>query len=409
MSNRFGAAFGTLAVNVANLAFGVVTGIISARGLAPDDRGIFVALILWTGLIAALSLLGLEQAIVFRGGGSWTTASAQAKALRRPAYLQVLPFVVASLAVNLFVVRQHGSYVPLAVLATLTIPFNAVTQLSLAPLLAGSRSTLWNAIRLLPAGVYAAGAAALLATDRFSLSTGVFAWVTGGAIAAGVSWTLLRGGCEFDSPDVDVAALRSYGRGVTVASAPSMVRGRIDQLVLGIVAAPSQLGVYAVAVSLAAVAEVLVVTMDQLLFPRFVAHPELASRARGIALAAGACGMVLVLPAALFGRPVIGAVYGVEYVGAAAPLVVLVAGVAVRLGVVVLAARAKARRQLKALIRAETVSLLFSCAMIGVLWPIWGQVGAAVAVVAGQLAAGVMMWFAVDKEVRDEPSNRAAR
>ena len=399
MSNRFGAAFGTLAVNVANLAFGVVTGIVSARGLAPDDRGIFVALILWSGLGAVLSLLGLEQAIVFGGGGSWITAAAQARALHWPAFRQVLPFVIASLAVNLFVVRQHGTYVPLAVLATLTIPLNAVTQLILAPLLAGHRYGPWNAIRLLPSGVYAAGAAALLATDRFSLSTGLCAWVAGGAVAAGVSWTFLRGGHDVDGPEVDVAALRNYGRSVTVAGAPSMVRGRIDQLVLGIVAAPSQSGSTPLPFRSRLSRRSSSSRQDQLLFPRFVAHPRLASRARAIALAAGASGMVLVLPAALFGRPVIRAVYGVEYVGAAVPLVVLVAGVAVRLCVVVLAARAKARRQLKALIRAETVSLLFSCLMIGVLWPIWGQVGAAAAVVAGQLAAGVMMWFAVDKEV----------
>jgi O-antigen/teichoic acid export membrane protein len=388
LSRRFGPAFATLAANVANLVFGVVTGIISARGLTPDDRGIFVALILWTALFSMFSLVGLDQAVVFRGGGSWNLAVGQARALISPTARQLVPFVLVSLIVNLFLVRHDASYLPLALLATATIPLNAVTQLSLAPLLAGSRLFPWNAIRLVPSAVYAVGATTLLVTERFSLASGIGAWVSGNVVAAAVAVCFLRVGNRSTGDvvnTVDLSALRSYGRGVTIAAVPSVLRGRIDQLVLGIVAAPSELGVYAVAVSLAAVAEVIVVTADQVLFPRFVAQPRLAARARGLAVTASACCLLLVVPAAALGAPVIRATYGPEYVDAAGPLVVLVAGVAIRLGVVILAARAKAQRRLDALIRAEVVSL-------------WGQLGAAVAVVLGQAAAAGLMWFAVEKE-----------
>jgi O-antigen/teichoic acid export membrane protein len=55
----------TLLVNILTLAINVGTGIITARLLAPDGRGMLAAMILWPQLLAGLLALGLPSALLY--------------------------------------------------------------------------------------------------------------------------------------------------------------------------------------------------------------------------------------------------------------------------------------------------------------------------------------------------------
>ena len=82
----------------------------------------------------------------------------------------------------------------------------------------------------------------------------------------------------------DVSSVKAYGRRAFAASLPEMLRSRTDQLVMVAVAQPAMLGVYAVATSVAAVAELLALTANQLAFPRFVTSARLRSVGGRLAL-----------------------------------------------------------------------------------------------------------------------------
>src|SRR5690606_32175035 len=61
-----GAWLGTLATNLAILLCGLVSGILSARLLAPEGRGALAAVLFWPHLITSLGLCSLPAAVIFR-------------------------------------------------------------------------------------------------------------------------------------------------------------------------------------------------------------------------------------------------------------------------------------------------------------------------------------------------------
>jgi O-antigen/teichoic acid export membrane protein len=56
----------TFATQVLVLALNVATGVLTARLLGPDGRGVFTAVTLWPQFMAMLALFGLQNAVVFR-------------------------------------------------------------------------------------------------------------------------------------------------------------------------------------------------------------------------------------------------------------------------------------------------------------------------------------------------------
>ena len=61
-----GAWLGTLATNAAILLCGLLTGVLSARLLAPEGRGALAAVLFWPHLITSLALFSLPAAVIFR-------------------------------------------------------------------------------------------------------------------------------------------------------------------------------------------------------------------------------------------------------------------------------------------------------------------------------------------------------
>jgi O-antigen/teichoic acid export membrane protein len=61
-----GAWLGTLATNAAILLCGLATGVLSARLLAPEGRGVLAAVLFWPHLITSLASFSLPAAVISR-------------------------------------------------------------------------------------------------------------------------------------------------------------------------------------------------------------------------------------------------------------------------------------------------------------------------------------------------------
>jgi enterobacterial common antigen flippase len=67
-SNLSGAWLGTVVASGAILLSGLATGVLTARLLEPQGRGVLAAVLFWPHLITSLGLLSLPSAMIFRQG-----------------------------------------------------------------------------------------------------------------------------------------------------------------------------------------------------------------------------------------------------------------------------------------------------------------------------------------------------
>ncbi|NYG54700.1 O-antigen/teichoic acid export membrane protein [Nocardioides perillae] len=354
-----------------------------------------MAIVLWVATLSTVSLLGGQQAIIYFGRQS-SSGVGRAVTLVRSSWVEIALCSAALAAIVLWLTSAHSSRAILTLLATAIIPISAIVQALLSGLLSDARLSVWNAVRLVPAATYAMASLLLLSLEEFSIVTGLVALTVGNA-AALVAVLVVVGQRGPLVPDdaTPVGEMKSYGRRSLMSSLPAMLRGRTDQLVLAAVAAPSVLGVYAVAASVAAVADVVSVTVGQLAFPRFVEDARLRTKARRLATTAIALTLIAIIPVAAGGDWLIRHVYGPAYVPAADPLSILLVAAAVKVGIAFLSAESQALDKLRLLGLAHSSTLIATGMLVATLVPVWGMTGAASAVLIGQVACLSVLWLGV--------------
>ena len=408
---RLRSGFGdTLAANVLNLALGVITGVLTARGLPPADRGELIALVLWSGAIATVALVGLDEALIYGSQGHDGSASALARSLTRPALTQSGVGAIALAAISVFIIEPESfrDWV-LVLLVSSIVPLNAANQLLMSPLRAVRRTHVWNLLRVVPQVVYAGGATALLLAHHITVFNGIAVLVAGVFVTTVCAFYVrLRSVDGYELHANVLSDVRAYGRRLLVASLPAQLAPRIDGLLLGALFASELLGVYAVATSIAGIVLVLAITLDQVLFPRWVAQGssvKVVQRALVLSILFATSISLLI---ALFAGPAIRVVYGRGYVEAVDPLRILLVGVTLRVGAAVLTARLKARGDLRRLTRANVGGLVAGVATFVALTPSFGMSGAAwSSVISASVTFLVVAWpWSAETSPRDEVSQR---
>lgn len=387
LRSRGGAVASTTVVNFTMLAVGVITGVITAQAFEPSERGVFLGVVLWSGTIAAFALMGLDHALIYAAQGDGRRANRLSAGLRRRVTGQTTVGAVLCLVVNLYLTRNSGAlgYV-LAVVGLLPVVLNGLTQMRLAPLLIAGRFTAWNLVRLASPVAYLLVLGTLHAIGRLTLLTALSAVALGGfaSLVIAVCTSSKAEGAVVEN--ADIRHIVKYGRQLLLVTVPAFLAARADQLLMGVLAAPATLGVYAVAVSVASVVDVPKQTIEQLAFPHFARtgwrRREVWLQGAGLTLIA-ALGCVLLLLAA---RPLVPRIYGADYAPAIDPLPWLLGAAALRVGAVFMGAAAKAAGQIRMLAKSQAASLAVTMGALVTLMPWVGAVGAAAAVLAGQTA-----------------------
>jgi O-antigen/teichoic acid export membrane protein len=368
---------GSIAVTFVNLGLGVLTGVLTARGLEPHDRGALLTLLLWTGVLSIFSMIGLDDALVFHANGEPQRAARLQRALTPQAMVQGGVATAILLAVTVFAVARHGPQLVLpSVIVVGNVWLSNLTRLRTAHLRAAQRFMAWNAVRLLPQLGFAPTVLVLALSGHLTVASAVVAYTAANLITTVSAFMLAPSQPGDPGP---LRPVRRYGRRAFAATAPMFANQRLDQLLLGTFFAPQYLGVYAVAVSIAQIIATLGTTMEQILFPRLMSGRTSSAGVSRVLLQAGlgAAGVAAVL--AIPGEFLIRLVYGEPYVGAAVPLMILASGAVVLVMTNVLAAEAKSQDRLSDLIRAQVVGVVMTSAALPGLTPYFGITGAAVA------------------------------
>ena len=314
------------------LVVNFVTGVLTARLLAPDGRGALAALSLWAQTLGFVSALGFSEAITFLQA-SRANRDTGSRLLGTSLVVTLLCGTVG-LAVGEWVLphvlaAQTPATLTLGRLFLLTIYLVIATETAKA-LLAGDQDfKSLNTMRLAQPALYAVVLLALGATHRATVPTVLVAATVTGVLALLVIWARLARRVGFGRPSLGV--LReglAYGLRQQGANFSRLTNSRLDLLIIPAFMAAGEVGRYAIATNLSGLIFALLGSVSLVVFPAATraggaAGLALIARSLRLVLAAGlllSAAMFLVAP--LFVR----CVYGAGFVGAISPLRILLPG-----------------------------------------------------------------------------------
>lgn len=252
---REGPAFlGTAVIQFAMVALGVITGIVTGRLLGPQGRGELAAITLWPTIFVFVASLGLNQAVVFHTGKRLHSLSEVWTASVVLGIVESLLVVVVGLVLMPVLFRQYSANSQrLGVIFLMATPALFLGGLS-ANLFQGKGDLFrFNLIRMIAPGCYAIGLPVLLLLRRCSLQAILGTQIVGYIAALIVGLGLLYH-CEKPTFLWRAHAgkdLLSYGVRSHLTNLTSYFNQRVDQLILSLLVPAQELGLYAVAVSLA--------------------------------------------------------------------------------------------------------------------------------------------------------------
>jgi antigen flippase len=394
------AMFRSVGTQVLIVVMNIVTGIITARLLGAEGRGVYVAITLWPPLLAMLATSGLNSAVIFRLRRNPASADAVAgAALLMALGGSLLAIAIGAALLPLFLRAYPPATVLFAQLCLAAITVNA-TQIVIKQSFAGAGQYWYcNLTHLLPQLFHLLALVAIMLAATVTARGAALALFVSGAVAVLAVlpkfWRTLRP--RFAAIREEFRELRSY----SFRAAPSgLVTAFIlhsDRLVLIPLLPARELGFYAVAFSFSRVVQFVQPALQSILLSHMSAQGESAPRVHDVA-----CRILLAsLTAAcmllwLSGEWLLGFAYGAEFAAANRlfRLLVIEASLGVLAQVSVQLYLARDRPGVVSTI--QTLTLGVSLALLITLVPRFGAIGAAAAL----LTAGAVRWLMLIGGVR---------
>jgi O-antigen/teichoic acid export membrane protein len=381
-------------VNVVIMAAAFVTAPLQARALGPSGRG---------DLAAILVPFGLAPLILHLGIGAYGA--------RQAARGKPLGPLLGSLGSATLVIGVLGALagVPLAaylaegrdtVHTYLLVAFALLPVGLVGTLLISVNSGLerWNVViaaRLIPplSGVIALAALYLL--DALTVESAAIVAIAGGVASTIPLFGILRGRkLSFDPPVIREGI--PFGLKAWLGGLASLSNTRVDQLLMITLVSPRQLGLYAVAVSLAGFSGALTAGLGPPLFTRVAAgETELAARALRVSLVLAGIATIIV---ALLTPPLIYVLFGSPFEDSIPMAWILLAAGIPLAGATVLTAALTATGRPGVPAVAEAVALVVTIAGLAVLLPPFAGIGAAIVSLVAYLANFVIQFRSARRE-----------
>ena len=306
-----------------------LSGIVSARALGPDGRGVTAALFTVTQLAAFLFAMGVARSLSL----FIARRPEDGPSLFSSWLLLLLPLSAAAIAVTYVLLpvifaTDGEEAIAIGRWFVFTIPLGVALELAWGVLLGRQDFLFYNSLRFAHMALVAASLALLWALDSLTVETAcIWASVaTGIALFAGLARAIRLVGVARPDLPLLMSSLWYGVRGQGVALA-TQVTARLDVAILPAFVVAASVGLYSVATSLSLIVYTLSNVFAGLVIPAAASHPE-RGPAKVIAslwaslLIAAAVAIVL----AVLGRPLLGLVYGDDFRDAAEPLVLLLPG-----------------------------------------------------------------------------------
>jgi Membrane protein involved in the export of O-antigen and teichoic acid len=239
----------SIAAGVGGQLLLVISGPLVARILGVEGRGYLAALYVWPGMLAALGTLGIPVACSYFLNSEPGQAGRILGVVYRMAIAQAVILTAILGAFLFWWGRGKPEEVQVAIYPTLLIiPAGLAQEYALAVLQGKQRFSAFNAMRLLPALLYAICVVILFLLRENRLFIVVLLWVST-FLLAGVTTTIValrQTRIDWNIQSDLRRQIRKFGlRGHIGAIAP-VDSLRLDQLAASIFLAPAALGIYVV-------------------------------------------------------------------------------------------------------------------------------------------------------------------
>ena len=376
---------------------GLGIAILVARLLGPEGRGEIAIILLYPLLLHALLGMAINEAIVFRGARrEGTVERLGPTALALALVLGLTGVALGWLLAPLLYDDQRPEVLAAARLYLAMIPLGLV-GLYLSSLFQGRLEYgAWNAIRLTTTLVTLAGVAVVAIAATRSVTAVTLAYLAGYAAAAALALAMAASrGWLAGRPDSDAArALIRFAAPLLVAVAIQVASDRLDQLAIANLLEPIDLGLYVAAIALGGIPVAPAATLANVGYPRIAAADSAEARGRVIERylrAALALALALALVILLVGDLLVVALFGTAFAPATPILRWYVLGATLMAARLVLAQAVKASGRPSAALVADLIGLAVSAAMLILLLPALGAVGASIAFLLTQ--AATLSWL----------------
>ena len=392
---------GTFATRLITLAFGLVTGIVTARALGPENRGVFGLVCMFPASLVTLTKLGQGIASVYFIRREKEDVRAVASNLVLIALLTAIVLIAIVLALHPLLLNSILRGVPLwALLASIPLLPTMLLESHLYGVLqATDRFRVYNTRLLAESIITMSGMILALAVLKLGLAGAL-------GVAIGVRlcmtlwvvWTIHR-----ESPlsfRFDLALFRRmirYGLKSHVQTIASHFHFKADIYLVAYFLAPSQVAFYSIAARLAEHLLWFPQALGMALFPR-LAGSGVGDAHRLTALAVRQTLVATALPAILlaaFAPILITTWYGAEYAPTAAPLRWVCLGIVMMSLYVLLTRNFTSRNRQGVNIFAAYLALGGNLLLNLYMIPRYGIVGAAISSACSYSAATLVLlvWF----------------
>ncbi len=387
----------TFATRLITIGFGLFTGIITARVLGPENRGLFSLVALFPASIVTLAKLGQGVASVYfirreKQDVSQVASNVLFIALGVGAVLIAVAFLSRDFLLTTFL---RGAPPWSLTLVLPLIPILLVESAMYGVLQSTDRFRVYN-VRLIAESILTLGGMVLVLVVLDAGLAGALGVAVGVRLVM-VIWVLrtIHVGTPLRAR-FDVALLRRmirYGLKSHVQTIASHFHFKADIYLIAYFTSPAEVAFYAIAARLAEHIMHVPQSLGMVLFPRLAgsdverAHALTATACRQTVVVTGLSGLTL----ALVGRVLITTWYGQAYASAAAPLVYICGGIVMMSLYVLLSRNFTSRNKQTVNIFAAYVALIGNLLLNVILIPRYGITGAAISTAASYSTAALLL------------------
>ena len=266
----------TTLANILVLFINILTGIITARLLGPNDKGIQAAIILWPGLLIGFSAIGLPAALLYH---IRKTVDRKNAFLTAALVLGVSAGVVAAIIGVAFVPVWLGNYsaqtVRIAQIYMVFVPIAVLSTVYTSVVQADSEFQIYNGLRLLQPVVTLSVLLLLFTTGTMTAGTAALAFLCPSVPAIFWLWYRTRHLYSFSLTHFREVyrQLLSYGVRSYSGDILAIASSQFDKIVVVSLLEPESVGLYTVAFSLAKMLVVFGSAVVSVLLPRIIGRP----------------------------------------------------------------------------------------------------------------------------------------
>jgi len=297
---------GSLVVAAVSQGVLIVSGVLVARSLGPEDRGYLALLPVVPAVCALIGLAGLPPALTYYIARDRTGAGRMVSSLLRVGVLQIAAIVILQAAAFVYLFADDPSGVKVAALVAVFLgPGIVLWTYGLAVLQGQHRFDAFNLLRVIPTSSYVVVVLALFLLGRADLVPVTLAYVgttfLGGVLTLAVA-TLRLPKRPPDPAGPRIWEMAKFGFKSLLATVSPVDALRLDQIAVGLFLNPVALGYYVVAQSLTGLPRLVATSMGMIVYPRIASQPDAAAARRsvwkyfafGAAICAGIAGALAV-------------------------------------------------------------------------------------------------------------------